>query len=254
MPILELREVRDTLPEQHRYEADAYLVHQAEGECLLRHVRTGDRDVLVAGDLFRSIDRRLDTVDERRCRPSFGGIRRRAMSDHDDGCAGGVLVVPTISDVEQVPPGDDGAGVLVRYRNTSALASSTLNETSSLGFGTVTSPASDHSNSSPTWSSGCAMYPSNDIVMWLRTLPIVGLPSDNDRPGHCRALRDVPMMVVRPPDQRSELCGSRPSFVSNDAPAPGTLNSGFAWPYAPSVDCRMRKRSASIVLRGGAVR
>jgi hypothetical protein len=80
---------------------------QAESECLLRHVRTGDRDVLVAGDLFRPIDRRLDSVDERRRRPFFGGIRRRAMSDHDDGCAGRVLVVPTVGDVEQAPADDE---------------------------------------------------------------------------------------------------------------------------------------------------
>jgi hypothetical protein len=107
----------------------------------------------------------------------FGGIRRRAMRDDDDECVDRVLVVPTIGDVEQVPAAMSAPVFSVRSRNNSALASSTLNKTFSLGFGTVTSPASYHSNSSPTWSSGSAMYPSSDIVMWLKTLPIVGLPS-----------------------------------------------------------------------------
>jgi hypothetical protein len=44
---------------------------------------------------------------------------------------------------------------------------------SSLGFGTVTSPASYHSKSSPGWSFGSAMNPSSDIVMWVKTFPIV---------------------------------------------------------------------------------
>jgi hypothetical protein len=29
------------------------------------------------------------------------------MSDHDDGCAGRVLVVPTVGDVEQAPADDE---------------------------------------------------------------------------------------------------------------------------------------------------
>src|SRR5438034_7676321 len=48
---VQLGEVGDAFAEQHRHEADADLVHQAEVERLLDHTGAGDRDVLVAGDL-----------------------------------------------------------------------------------------------------------------------------------------------------------------------------------------------------------
>ena len=64
--------IGDALAEQHRYEADAYLVHQAEVERLLGDVGAGDRDVFIAGDLPRRGDRCLDSVDEGRPRPPLG--------------------------------------------------------------------------------------------------------------------------------------------------------------------------------------
>ncbi|MFJ5675672.1 hypothetical protein [Streptomyces sp. NPDC093097] len=49
---LQLREVGDPLAEQHRNEADTYLVHQTEIECLPADRRARDSDVLIAGDLW----------------------------------------------------------------------------------------------------------------------------------------------------------------------------------------------------------
>jgi hypothetical protein len=97
------------------------------------------------------------------------------MSDHDDGSACRVVVTPTVGDVEQAPAGDECTVFPVNSRSTWAPASSTRNEIPSFGVDTATSPAPYQSNSSPGWSFGSAMNPSSDIVMWVNTLPIVGL-------------------------------------------------------------------------------
>ncbi|MFE7111991.1 hypothetical protein ACFU98_30765 [Streptomyces sp. NPDC057575] len=45
---LQLRGAGDPLAEQHRHEADTYLIHQAEIECLLGDRRACHSDVLIA--------------------------------------------------------------------------------------------------------------------------------------------------------------------------------------------------------------
>src|SRR4051794_41202774 len=64
----ELAEVADSGAEQHRHLADADLVDEAEVERLLDDVGTGDRDELVAGELFGRRDRLLDAAGEPRVR------------------------------------------------------------------------------------------------------------------------------------------------------------------------------------------
>jgi len=108
---LQLREVWDPFAEQHRHEADTHLIHQAEVECLLDDLRARDGDVLVAGDLSGLGDRGFNAIDERRSRPPLGGVLGCAMSDHDDGSAGRVVVIPTVGNVEQVSAGDECTGI-----------------------------------------------------------------------------------------------------------------------------------------------
>ena len=54
---LQLREAGGPLAELHRHEADTYLIHQSEIECLLVDRRACDSDVLIAGDLSGPGDR-----------------------------------------------------------------------------------------------------------------------------------------------------------------------------------------------------
>ncbi len=87
-------------------------VEQPEVQQLLRDRRARDDYVLVAGELLRLGERRLDPFcDEVRVRPVvppllLGGD---GVGHHDDRHTDGVLALPPVGDVEQLAPGDQRA-------------------------------------------------------------------------------------------------------------------------------------------------
>ncbi len=175
--LIQLREIRDSRAEQHRYETHTHLVHQTETECLLDDRRTRDSDVLVAGDLSgldnRGLDPSTNAVLGHRWAASVGG---RWVTTTTGAPTGWLSPQPwAISNSRR--PATSAPVFSVSSRSISAPARSTRNAMFSFGLGTVTSPASYHSNSSPTWSFESAMNPSSDIVICVNTLPTSGPPA-----------------------------------------------------------------------------
>jgi hypothetical protein len=110
--LLEIREPRDALAEQHRRQVHPQHVEHPQVQALLRDRWRGRREDLVARNLARERYRLLDASDEVEghalSRPTLG----YRVADDDHRTTDRVLAAPSLGNVEESPSGDQRADLV----------------------------------------------------------------------------------------------------------------------------------------------